>query len=76
MALQAEWESAICGLLKLPNVLGQVFENFVVMELVKQATWSSESIKLYHYRTQDQKKSRYCAGISLGKSDWYRNKTL
>lgn len=42
-------------LLKLPNVLGQVFENFVVMELVKQATWSSESVKLYHYRTHDQK---------------------
>lgn len=42
-------------LLKLPNVLGQVFENFVVMELVKQATWSSESLKLYHYRTHDQK---------------------
>lgn len=42
-------------LLKLPNVLGQVFENFVVMELVKQATWSSEQIKLHHYRTHDQK---------------------
>lgn len=42
-------------LLKLPNVLGQVFENFVVMELVKQATWSSEPVKLNHYRTQDQK---------------------
>lgn len=42
-------------LLKLPNVLGQVFENLIVMELVKQATWSSESVKLYHYRTQDQK---------------------
>jgi predicted AAA+ superfamily ATPase len=42
-------------LLKLPNVLGQVFENFVVMELVKQATWSSEPVKLYHYKTHDQK---------------------
>jgi len=42
-------------LLKLPNVLGQVFENFVVMELVKQASWSSEPVKLYHYRTHDQK---------------------
>lgn len=42
-------------LLKLPNVLGQVFENFVVMELVKQATWSSVPVKLHHYRTQDQK---------------------
>lgn len=42
-------------LVKLPNVLGQVFENFVVMELVKQATWNSEPVKLYHYRTNDQK---------------------
>lgn len=42
-------------LLKLPNVLGQVFENFVVMELVKQLTWNSEPLKLYHYRTHDQK---------------------
>jgi predicted AAA+ superfamily ATPase len=42
-------------LLKMPNVLGQVFENFVVMELVKQVTWSSEPLKLYHYRTHDQK---------------------
>ncbi len=42
-------------LLKLPNVFGQVFENFVVMEIVKQVTWSSEPLKLYHYRTHDQK---------------------
>jgi predicted AAA+ superfamily ATPase len=42
-------------LFKLPNVLGQVFENFVVMEIVKQTSWSTEPFKLYHYRTQDQK---------------------
>lgn len=42
-------------LLKLPSVLGQVFENFVVMELVKQSTWSYEPVKLHHYRTHDQK---------------------
>lgn len=42
-------------LLKLPNVLGQVFENFIVMELVKQATWNKDSVKLYHFRTQDKK---------------------
>lgn len=41
-------------LLKIPNVLGQVFENFVIMEIVKQATWSSQPIKLYHYRTHDK----------------------
>lgn len=42
-------------LIKLPNVLGQIFENFVVMELVKQATWSSDPVTLYHYKTHDQK---------------------
>lgn len=42
-------------LIKLPNVLGQVFENFIFMELVKQVTWSSDPLKLYHYRTHDQK---------------------
>jgi len=42
-------------LVKLPNVLGQVFENFVVMELAKQVSWHSNPIKLYHYRTQDKK---------------------
>ena len=42
-------------LLKLPSVLGQVFENFIVMELVKQITWSQEQLKLYHFRTHDQK---------------------
>lgn len=41
-------------LLKLPNVLGQVFENFILMELVKQTTWSSHPLKLYHYRTEHQ----------------------
>lgn len=32
------------------NVLGQVFENFVVMELVKQASWFQGGLQLYHYR--------------------------
>ncbi len=54
-------------LLKLPNVLGQVFENFVVMELVKQATWSPEPIKLYHYRTHDQKEVDVVLETSSGK---------
>lgn len=54
-------------LLRLPNVLGQVFENFVVMEIVKQATWSSEPCKLYHYRTQDQKEVDIVLEMPSGK---------
>jgi uncharacterized protein len=42
-------------LVKHPNLLGHVFENFVVMELIKQATWSRHPIKFYHYRTRDKK---------------------
>ena len=30
---------------------GMVFENFVVMELIKQITWSEKQPKIYHYRT-------------------------
>lgn len=31
--------------------LGHVLENFVVMELQKQMTWSQHSCRMYHYRT-------------------------
>lgn len=34
-------------------LLGSVFENFVVMELMKQTAWSTLRPKLYHYRTSD-----------------------
>jgi predicted AAA+ superfamily ATPase len=37
------------------SLLGAVFENFVVMELVKQAAWSVLRPKLYHYRTSDNR---------------------
>lgn len=37
------------------NVLGHVVENFVVMECVKQATWSECDPKLYHYRQEKEK---------------------
>jgi uncharacterized protein len=33
---------------------GSMLENFVVMELARQLTWSSERGHLYHYRTKDQ----------------------
>ncbi len=33
-----------------PVFLGQSLENFVVMELRKQSTWSQRSVRLYHFR--------------------------
>lgn len=33
---------------------GAVLENFVVMELARQLTWSDERGRLYHYRTKDK----------------------
>jgi predicted AAA+ superfamily ATPase len=33
---------------------GPVIETFVLMELARQLTWSSERARLYHYRTKDQ----------------------
>lgn len=33
-----------------PVLLGQSFENFVVMELRKQSTWSQRSVRLHHFR--------------------------
>ena len=31
-----------------------MMENFVVMELARQLTWSEERGRLYHYRTKDK----------------------
>lgn len=33
---------------------GPMLENFVLMELARQLTWSEERGRLYHYRTKDQ----------------------
>jgi predicted AAA+ superfamily ATPase len=33
---------------------GPMLENFVVMELARQLTWSDERARLYHYRTKDR----------------------
>ncbi|MFI6102450.1 ATP-binding protein [Lentzea sp. NPDC051213] len=33
---------------------GPMMENFVVMELARQLTWSEERGRLYHYRTKDK----------------------
>ncbi len=34
------------------NLLGPLLENFVVMELLKQVTWSRTQARLFHFRTQ------------------------
>jgi predicted AAA+ superfamily ATPase len=34
------------------NKLGPILENFVIMELIKQAGWSTRAPRLYHFRTQ------------------------
>jgi len=34
------------------SLLGMVFENFVVMELMKQISWSETQPRLYHFRTE------------------------
>ena len=33
------------------KLLGSLLENFVVMELRRQASWSEPDVQLYHYRT-------------------------
>lgn len=35
-----------------PNLLGPLLENFVVMELQKQVSWSRVQPRLFHFRTQ------------------------
>lgn len=33
------------------TLMGAVFENFIVMELIKQLTWSQTRAKIFHFRT-------------------------
>lgn len=40
------------ALLHKPSSTGAILENFVVMELIKQSTWSDVAPKIYHFRTQ------------------------
>jgi predicted AAA+ superfamily ATPase len=34
------------------EIAGRIFENFVVLELLKHASWSDEPVGLYHFRSQ------------------------
>ena len=38
-----------------PELAGHLVENFVWAELLKQATWSSLQVELYHFRTTSNK---------------------
>jgi predicted AAA+ superfamily ATPase len=37
-------------MLKDSSISGKIFENFIVTELRKQATWSKERVSIYHFR--------------------------
>lgn len=41
------------GLARDGTTLGALFETFVVMELMRQAGWQDEPVRLYHYRDRD-----------------------
>ncbi len=40
------------GLRRGGEIAGRVFENFVVLELFKHASWSDDPVGLYHFRSQ------------------------
>ncbi len=40
------------GLRQGGEVVGRIFENFVVLELFKHASWSDKSVRLYHFRSR------------------------
>lgn len=39
-------------LIQNPKILGKATENFVILELLKQTTWSDKKIKLFHFHTE------------------------
>jgi hypothetical protein len=40
------------GLRNGGDIAGRIFENFVVLELYKHASWSKEFVRFYHFRSQ------------------------
>jgi predicted AAA+ superfamily ATPase len=42
------------SLAKFDSPLGPLLEAFVTMEVARQATWSTQPVELFHYRTRDQ----------------------
>ncbi len=51
----------------MPTMLGMLFENFVGMELVKLASWSTAHPQLFAFRTHDQKEVDYLLQDRRGK---------
>jgi uncharacterized protein len=43
------------GLRQGGEIAGRVFENFVILELFKHASWGDETVRLYHFRSQSGK---------------------
>ena len=41
------------AVIKDGSLLGMVYENFVLMELIKQISWSEYKPRLYHFRTEN-----------------------
>jgi uncharacterized protein len=39
---------------EVDGAAGPMMENFVLMELARQLTWSEERVRLHHYRTRDK----------------------
>lgn len=39
---------------EVDGAAGPMVENFVLMELARQLTWSAERVRLHHYRTRDK----------------------
>jgi predicted AAA+ superfamily ATPase len=39
---------------EIDGAAGPMMENFVLMELARQLTWSAERVRLHHYRTRDK----------------------
>ncbi len=40
------------GFLRSGEIVGRIFENFVVLEFFKHGSWSEEPVRLYHLRSQ------------------------
>ncbi len=45
------YQADVDAMMQKPHFIGRIVENFVVMELMKQGTWSDISVSFYHFRT-------------------------
>ena len=54
-------------LVQTPTVLGAATENFVVLELFKQISWSSQRIQMFHFRTETRNEVDLVLENEMGK---------